>query len=239
MKKKEMISSIINEAKYYKERLYLMEFLLNNKHIYSKSEYDFLMDFIFLNKCFCKCSMPDIVVQLFSLFEIFNDGCDIYLEFTKILEQYDFLKGDVLEIGGGVFPRLAQIITPKIKINGGTLTVYDPRLGCSTTKDASFHRQIFTLDTDVSKFSTIIGMFPCEATTTIVEQTLNYDKNLLVACCDCDHSSTKYPRYNFGEYWADDYCAMLKDDYGDEIDIIKWPQALNCTLPIIVRKKSK
>lgn len=121
----------------------------------------------------------------------------------------------------------------------GSLTIYDPFVSFSISRtNVVVKKEDFTKKTDVRMFDTLYGMYPCNATIPLVEKALEEDKNLLVALCDCDHSTDKYPREN-ERYWADDFCNYIARDYGNEVMITHWSNGFDNGLPIMVYESTK
>ena len=181
--------------------------------------------------------MPTYIAQLLSKFNIYNEGRDEYLEFIKLLEKYSFLQGNCCEVGAGKYPRLAELVAPKIKLNGGTLTIYDPKTSFPIIEDIKIIKENFTKNTNIDSIDTIYGLFPCQASIDMAEKAFEEDKNLLLAFCDCDHTTPKYQPW-VGKYWAEDVCMEFREKYGKEAQIIKWPSPIKLDFPILVREST-
>lgn len=230
---------VFNEEKYFSRKNEMIEFVMSHISQYQeKVGYNILgtlaTDY-FLQSTTNNIPVSTGVGELLSKFDIYNEGCDPYIEMTKLLDQYSFLEGNCCEIAAGDYPRLAELVIPKIKLNHGKLTIYEPDVIFCDIKGVKIIRERFTKDTDITEFDTLYGMFPCNATLSIVEKAFEEDKNLMLAFCDCDHSTKEHSKW-IGKYWAEDLCMDYREKYGNEIDIIHWPSSIGNDLPIMVRK---
>jgi len=173
------------------------------------------------------------LAQIYSKFDVLDGENDSFKIFANLLNKYKFLNTNCCEVAAGKYPRLAEIIYPTLKENNKSLIIYDPDIVIHSLYDIEIKKELFTETTDLTGIETLFGTFTCEATTTLVEKALNENKNLLVALCSCDHSSGKYPR-EFGEYWYESFCNILKKQYQGDISIINWPHD-RFKMPIILR----
>lgn len=228
---------IIDKDKLLEEKDNILNFLLKNKDLYKEDEFKeifatFYLDILLFN---------DIiggnyrVAQILSKFNIFKEKYDPYLTVYNILNKYDFINGNIVEVGCGTYPRLAEIIKDNHKSNNYNLTVYDT---CNIFKmnDISIIKEKFTMSTNIDNVDTLVGIYPCDASVDLTLKGIEENKNLVIAYCSCDHSSDKY-QHNFLEYWADDFCYYIKKKYGDDVKIMNWRNYPKRRLPILVHKK--
>lgn len=230
---------MIDLEKYKKRKLEMLCFLGENMDVYG--ELGVLISLLLSSDEFFKNpSLQKNVkcTQIFSKFDVYKDGCDPYIEMIKLLERYDFLKGNCCEIGSGSYPRLAELMAPKLQLRGGSLTIYEPDVLFTNMKGMKIVKEKFTKNTDITSVDTLIGLYPCEATIVMAEKAFEEDKNLMLACCDCDHSTKEHPKW-FGNYWAEDFCMDYREKYGAEAEIISWSSSIGENLPILVRQSSK
>ncbi len=233
--------SEIDIEKYFERKNEMLNFVKNNKEIYndiSAEELELAIE-LDLGLVLPVYKTPSRLSQIFSKFEIYNNGKDYYLELVKLLEKYSFLEGNVCEIAAGRYPRLAELTAPKIKMNGGNLTIYEPNIILSQLDNITIIKDEFTKNSNIDKFDTLYALKPCEATITMVERAFEEDKNLMIAFCGCDNSTKKYPKWDVGKYWADSFCMEFKDRYNDETEIINWPSSTGIDTPIMIRQNSK
>lgn len=230
---------IIDEEKYFKNKIEILEFIKRNENVY-QDLISFLEPAILLDLCLKlpASSMPPILSQVLSKFGVYKDGSDHYLEMLKLLEKYSFLEGNCCEIGSGRYPRLAELTAPQLKLREGTLTIYDPNTLFSNIENVTIIKEKFTKDTNIDRFDTLYGLYPCEAAITIAEKAFEEDKNLMLAFCSCDNSTKQHQKW-IGKYWAEDFCMDYREKYGKEAEIINWPSTTGLDFPIMVRRSNK
>ena len=230
---------VIDENKYFEKKMEMLRFIRENTYGYWPI-IPFVEDAIhcdfFLEDS--QANIPATLAQLFSRFGVFKEGADPYLELYKLLENYSFLEGNVCEIAAGRYPRLAELTAPQIKERGGSLTVYEPNIIFSEMDNMTIVQDEFTKKTDINQFDTLYASWPCEVTAPIVEKAFENDKNLMLAFCSCNNSTRKYP-IRTGKYWAEDFCQYYRKKYGEEAQIINWPDAVGLDTPILIRQSSK
>lgn len=230
---------IIDKEKYFAKKVEMLNFIYCNRDKYGWFTFEIMDDIkedIFIDSPISR--IPMTYQQIFSKFGVFLDKKDIYKDFVKILEDYDFLKGNICEVGAGRYPRLAELVAPKIQTNKGTLTIYDPNVVFDEHKGIKVVKDKFTKSTNIDNIDTLYGLYPCDASVTLAEKAFKEDKNLVLAFCGCDHSSKDHIKW-LGKYWAEDFCMDYREKYGKEAEIINWPSTLNNDRPILIRRSSK
>ena len=69
--------------------------------------------------------------EVYAELDLFKDDEDIYEGFIELLKTNFDINQDIVEIGAGILPKLAErLATEQIS---GTVTAYDPRLGTTET----------------------------------------------------------------------------------------------------------
>lgn len=187
LKKDEICKFILdNKDKFYEPYLYV-DLIQSGGIIYTSLNYN--------------------ILQILSKFDVLK--IDFYKKFLEMLVEYKFLNTNCLEVGSGIYPVLAEYAAPIINKNGKSLTIYDPRLAFFDINGVLAKNELFTRKTDISSFDTLYGTFTCDASEVMVEKAIVEDKNLLVAFCECNHSSIRYPSKK-NEYWANTFCEYIK-----------------------------
>lgn len=92
------------------------------------------------------------------------------------------------------------------------------------------------MDTDISNVDTLYGLFPCNASITLIDKAIQENKNLLIAFCGCDHSDEVHTKW-VGKYWAEDVCMDYREKYGKCVEISNWNPEMGLNLPIMTYKK--
>lgn len=148
-----------------------------------------------------------------------------------LLRQLQFLKGNCCEIGSGEKPSLSKLVLPEILKNKKTLTIYDPEIA-ENLSNTTIHQKKFTKESDISNIDTLFGLFPCEASITMIDKAILENKNLLLAFCSCNLGTAEH------RLWlAEDICTDYQKIYGSQIEIQQWPEEYEIETPIMIRKR--
>lgn len=109
---------------------------------------------------------------------------NLYLGFIKLIKQEFGLDKDILEIGGGILPRLSKRISLKQK--NGSITVYDPRLAYTNSKQDNLvlFKDKFTKEKLPEDCDLIIGVQPYGCTETIVNTACENNIDFMIALGD-------------------------------------------------------
>ncbi len=228
----------INKEKYLEEKDNILKFLKDYKYLYEDREYEMILSIISFDVLLDNegYSANCDIAALLSKYNIFTDENDRYLMFYKMLEDLDFIKGNSLEIGSGPYPRLAEIIKDNHKEKDYNLTIYEKCDVFRLNKDIKIVKDAFTSSTNIEKVDNIFSIMPCEASIDITLKSIEENKNLLIAYCSCDHSNKMYPKYR-KRYWADNFCSMMKERYGNDVEITEWEPLKDEKMPILIYRK--
>lgn len=77
---------------------------------------------------------------------------------------------------------------------------------------------------------------PCDASIDITLKGIEENKNTLIAYCSCDHSNKIYPRGR-ERIWANEFCSIMKERYGNLIEIMEWEPLKDERMPILIYRK--
>lgn len=229
---------ILKTDKLEQEKEKILNFLLNNKEHYNSLEFFNIFSKFYLDifnefekeAIFCNYS------QILSKYNIIKEEFDIYLKVYNLLESKGFIKGDILEVGCGIYPRLAEIITKRHKEKDYSLTLYDICNIFNISKDITIVRDKFTRSTNINRYDTLVGIHPCEASIDLTLKGIEENKNLIVAFCGCNHETVEFPKW-YDSYWSISFCSDIKEMYGDRIEIIDFEDYPKRKLPILIHKK--
>lgn len=131
--------------------------------------------------------------QIYEAAGLIKPNCSVYRRMARIVNQNFNLKRDVVEIGSGIFPILGDDLRKRqLQLGEGTVTVYDAKVWTKYPTSAKLVRSYFRTSTEISPNSLLVGLFPCDATNTIVEKALNEDLEFCIALCACNHSDNPY-----------------------------------------------
>jgi len=228
---------VIDKEKYFKRKKEMLAFVLDHSKNYGEYTEQLVEAIIKDWGLEFEEENPLLVRQLFSKFDLYLPEKDEYQIIADLLEKHSFLDGNCCEVGAGAYPRLAELVIPKITKRKSHLTIYEPSIMFEDF-NATIIKDKFTKRSNITNINTLFALYPCEATTIIAEKAFQEDKNLLLACCGCDHSTRKHPKW-YSKYWAEDFCMDYKEKYGSEVEIIHWPSTVHNDLPIMIRNREK
>ena len=124
---------------------------------------------------------------------------NLYLGFIELLKQEFGIDKDILEIGGGILPRLASIIS--LKQNSGSITVYDPRLAYIHTNQDNLIlcKEKFSQNKLSKNCKLIIGIQPYGGTETIVKTACENNIDFMIALGDLPEYENDFTNeYEYG-----------------------------------------
>lgn len=229
----------VDKEKYYKHREEILDFLKKYEQKYRDIDLNISL---YIETDFCldlsTSEIPSFLSQILSKFNVYKEGQDEYKEIFNLLDKYSFLDGNCCEVGAGIYPRLAELTSSKIKLNNGSLTVYDPSTIFTNMENIKVIKEAFTKKTNIDKYDTIYGLHPCEASEIMIKKAFKEDKNLMIAFCDCSNHKSNHLRWN-RKNWVEKICNYYIKKYGNEVEIINWPSSIDSKLPIMVRESSK
>lgn len=143
-----------------------------------------------------------ILRQIYAEGNLLNDNDNEYLSLLKYLlcKKYN-LGGNILEIGGGVYPVLSSYIDAyQRRIGSGTITVVDPQLGISKLGNIKLIRDRFTTN-GIKNYDLIISQSPCIITHDVIDSAIDNGKEFFVTLCKCLIDSYPY----LIDFYSDDY----------------------------------
>ncbi len=164
--------------------------------------------------------IPSNFYSIYDRLGMIPDSVNHYDRFINKLEQVHNLGCNILEVGGGNLPRIAERIAKRqIDIGCGSITVMDPSLSVkkSKYKNLKLCKEKFTLETDIKDYDLLIGLFPCTVMELMLHKALIENKDLFFRMCDCVHYSDDLSEelYNYYLEHPDYYQKMLIESYVD------------------------
>ena len=149
--------------------------------------------FIYDNFCFFEQDFsitPDIILQIKSKLGIIQEENDIYIKFIDHLAQNNILHGNILEVGSGFYPTLAQKLMQIETVDN--VTAMDPNLTIINDPQLKLIKADFASNTDISKYDSIIGFKPCAATLPIIQAANSQKRPFSIVLCECTHFQNPY-----------------------------------------------
>ena len=128
---------------------------------------------------------PDIVMQVMSALNLLRPDKDFYLAVLELTKHIFDLKSNILEIGGGYYPALAKKIDEEqTRLQGGSITTYDPRLAVASLGHIKLHKEEFDKQS-LNPYDLVVSVMPCDITSLIIERCNRYKKPFLIVLCNC------------------------------------------------------
>jgi len=172
------------------------------------------MDFVFV---------PDLIRELYDELGLLEDDENIYLGFIDLIRQnFDITDKKIVEVGGGVLPRLGERIS--LMQNKGSITVYDPRLSVhkQDSDKLKLVRNKFTRHQSVEGVDLLLGFMPCEAADVIVETAVDKKIDFMVALCEGGPHGDEFDYFEDEEEWRYSLISRAKSKVREqEMGVLK------------------
>lgn len=184
----------------------------------------------------------DILSQIYSHISVLSDDRDVYKKFMNFINEKYGLNQDILEVGSGFFPTLAEKIdTYQQSINKGSITAIDPLLIPTKLGNVKLCKSSFCGDMSLENYTLVTSMYPCESTVRIIESANAQDKDFSLLTCGCTHFSVYelyYGGYSTVEDWQNYLYRLVKEtSKSDRIIDIDYLNDKEVTTPIISSRK--
>ena len=129
--------------------------------------------------------IPDVVREIYDELDLLPKDKNIYDGFMKLVsDKHNLSDKHIVEIGGGIFPRLGKRISGSLK--SGKIVIYDPRLSRyeEDAHNMKLVREKFTRSTKLDGASLLLGLMPCEAADVLLESALDNRVDFVLALCE-------------------------------------------------------
>lgn len=182
------------------EKLLLENFLREYPDIFTDDEKCQLFSWIkYLNSGIL---LPDIAREIFNEIGIIEENKNVYLGFIEMADEvFDLRDRNILEIGGGVLPRLGERIAAFQ--NKGSITVYDQRLSKykKNTEKLKLVREKFDKRIEIDNIDLILGLMPCKATEMIIDVAAENNVDFMIALCEGGPHGDEFDFYEDEDEW--------------------------------------
>lgn len=189
-----------DEYKHMRQRT--IEFVKKNKQLYGFIEFHCLIDVL------KSMDVPDLYIIELAREVLDELGCipaeyNIYEKFSNVVDEVHGIDDkNIVEIGGGRFPRLAQRM--KLKQNKGTITVYDPNLHTEKGNDRLIlKRKRANAYTDVDNCDLIVGLMPCKGAEVLLDLALQHKKDFVLWLCEGGPHGDEFDFFEDEDEWRE------------------------------------
>ena len=188
------------DEKYMAIRQQAIEFVKSHCKLYGYIEMHCLIDAI------KDMDIPDLYVvelarEVFDELGFIPGEHNIYEKFSNVVDSVHGIDNkNIIEIGGGRFPRLAKRI--RLKQKTGSITVYDPNLHTEFDSERfKLRRRRANSYTDVNDCDLIIGLMPCKGAETLLDLALNNKKDFVLWLCEGGPHGDEFDFFEDDEEW--------------------------------------
>ena len=195
----------------YEKVQLIVDYLKENSEAFSMTEKNTIINSI--GTFDTSSIIPSIVLQLYDELGILPDDKNIYKAFLKLLDdKFDIKNKNVVEVGGGIIPRLGKRIS--LMQEKGTITVYDPNLYMKneTLPNLKLIKRRFYPISNVDYDDIIVGLMPCGAVQSILKSAIRHDKDFMIALCDEFDSSCQFDSSMENEDWTLELIERLEKE---------------------------
>ncbi len=182
------------------KRKAILDYIKKYPNIFSENEIEMILKYTEINPE--NILVPEFIRGIYDELNFLKDEENIYIGFIKLInELFDIKQKNIVEIGGGVLPRLGERIA--LFQSKGSITVYDPRLSIykKDTSTLKLVRERFNKNIDVTPYDLLIGLMPCKAAEDIVEAALKNRKDFVIALCEGGVHGDEEDFYEDDEEW--------------------------------------
>ncbi len=161
--------------------------------------------------------VPDLVREIYDELGLLSEDQDIYSGFMDLLtSEFDVREKKIVEVGGGVIPRLGKRIS-SIQTGAGKITVYDPRISKyeKDTERMKLVRQPFTLRTPMKDTNFMLAFMPCEAAETFINAATSNNIDFMIALCEGGPHGEEFDYFESDEEWLDSMVYTAKREVRD------------------------
>jgi len=161
----------------------------------------------------------DILKQIYAELTLLKPENNIYLAVLEKIKELYNINSNILEIGCGAFPVFSKYID-KEQTNG-SITAFDKYLAPTKLGNIKLYNRNLTKENNVEKFDLLVGIWPCDATTLIIEKAYEANKDFFIAPCKCTHFSKEYLRYHLPslEDWENFLYHFARNNVGPDKEV--------------------
>ena len=132
---------------------------------------------------------PDILMEIYHELNFDRYTHSFFYDQANFVKDTFDVSGNILEIGSGLFPCFANLIAAEqIKLQKGTITLYDPNISITSPKykNMSLKKELFKDNYSFKDYDLITGIMPCYATEMIIRKACEEHKQFYIQLCECE-----------------------------------------------------
>ena len=179
--------------------LLISDFLSQHRDDIEPFEYDYLRRHIgSLDKNFMY--YPFVAREIYDKLGLMKDDENLYHRFAEFVRSlYDITDMNILEVGGGIYPTLAE----RICTQAGKVTVYDPRLAKhqESTDKLVLVRKNFNRRINLDEYDLVVSLMPCKGAEAVLDACVEQDKDFVLGLCEGGPHGDCFDFYEDEEEW--------------------------------------
>jgi hypothetical protein len=184
----------------------------------------------------------DVLNQVYAHLGMLTDEQNLYKGYLKLLKYNFNIDNNILEVGGGYLPVMAEYIDcEQQQIGTGTITVYDPNLVVNKLGNINLVKKEFKPNYNISEYDLVMGIMPCEATEMIIKAANNANKDFFIGLCGCTHFDHNYYEHISSQQWFNYIYRRANENLNEDrqIDIKLIDQSYGLPYPVIISKSKQ
>lgn len=215
------------------------QYLQKYPELYSEWERQCILDYI--RTIYSDGFIPDLVREVYDEVGIVPDDRNVYVEFSDLLRSvFPIEERNILEVGGGVIPRLGKRIS-EVQTTG-KITVYDPRLSKYEKDTDKLHlvRKKFTNRTKIGDTNLMIALMPCEAIETFIRSATSNKIDFMLGFCEGGPHGDEYDYFEDEDEWIHSMLYqtedLIKENHMGKMKVKTLPRCRN-PYPVIYNER--
>lgn len=231
----------MSDVKKVLDHMAVKRFVREHSDYYSSWERSMIYDYISRGSRHAIFT-EDIVREIYDELGLIPEDENMYVSFLNLIEDNFELEGkNIVEVGGGILPRLGRRI--HLKQNTGTITIYDPRLAEDIKEEDRFFlkREEFKRDTPLENVDLLIGLMPCQGAEPLITQATNHNIDFALWFCEGGPHGDYFDFYESDDEWLDSMMYFAKrgvEDHNMGRVMVKKMEQYN-NYPIIYNQRQK
>lgn len=183
----------------------------------------------------------EMVREVLDALRLIPSNHNIYEDYIHFINEiHDIKNKNILEVGGGVIPRLGERLSEYQE--SGSITVYDPRL-YQEQDDCKLilKKKRVTTSTDVTDVDLIIGLMPCKGAEELIKLAIKNKKDFVVWLCEGGPHGDYFDFYQDEFEWRSSMITLAEEGIqkkGMGKLLVKTMPKYNNNYPIIYNQRN-
>ena len=144
----------------------------------------------------------DLMREVYDELGMIPKDRNLYIDFIRFIQEiYPIKDMNIVEVGGGILPKLGERISKMI--GNGHITVYDPLITKykKSTNRLTIKREYLTEKTPIGKTDLIVGLKPCKGAEAIIKAATKNDIDFIIGLCEGGLHGDEYDYFESDDEW--------------------------------------